>query len=327
MEYYDQAKDCFARSRALRNNRDEHAYFTEIDMISYRINNVSATNRTNALLRAEQHALTFEALRVVPFDRQNLLRNLIGREIPFTELSGRDKKLAIDEIMDGRSSPLLLEYYAQSLLLVRDAKSWQQLSKLVSLYWPSAQTDPATATVIGLIAKNAFIKNAESRFELLRGFYDKLIRYQEARINFVLLAEYVRLIWTDALVLEKYDFLRATIGDIIEVFRESKPTFLNEEFILDKKYYCFNDGDSQLLVELFKDKNTSFSSRQHARRYQKLVNMNYYEGLKFFNIELDPISRYYIKGVRKEVAGRGNMELNFCIKHVYDGFLAADFRV
>lgn len=325
MEYYDWAKEYFARSRALTNTRDEHAYFTDIDMMRYRINSFSDGKTTKALLKAEQCALTFEALRVVPFERQNLLRDLIGQEVPFMKLPIRDQELITSEIMDKKASPLLLEYYAQSLLSHPNTKNWQQLSKLVSLYWESAKKDAATAIVLGLITKRAFIKNAETRFELLRSFFDRLIRYQEAKINFVLLAEYARLIQIDALVLEKYDFLRTTKGEIIDIFRESKPRFLEDEFVLDTKYYCFDEDDSKSLIKYFEDR-VDFSLSKNARRYQNLVNLDRYEGLRFFNIELDPVSRYYIKGVRKEVAIRGKVELNFCIKYTYDGFLATDFR-
>ena len=325
MEYYDLAKDYFARSRALMNTRDEHAYFTDIDMMRYRINSSSDVKTTNAFLKAEMYALTFEALRVVPFERQNLLRDLIGQEVPFRELPDRDRELVKAEIMNRKASPLLLEYYAKSLLSYPKAKNWQRLSKLVSLYWESAKKEPATAIVLGRITKHAFIKNAETRFELLRSFFDRLIRYQETKINFVLLAEYVRLIQIDALVLGKYDFLRTITGDIIDIFRESKPRFLGDEFVLDTKYYCFDGDDSKTLIKYFEGK-VDFSSSKEARRYQNMVNLDRYEGLRFFDIELDPISRYYIRGIHKEVAIRGKAELSFCIKHTYDGFLATDFR-
>jgi hypothetical protein len=325
MEYYDRAKEYFARSRTLTNIRDEHAYFTDIDMMRYRINSSSDVKTSNAFLKAEMYALTFEALRVVPFERQNLLRDLIGQEVPFRELPDRDRELVRAEIMNRKASPLLLEYYAKSLLSYPKAKNWQRLSKLVSLYWESAKKEPATAIVLGLITKHAFIKNAETRFELLRSFFDRLIRYQETKINFVLLAEYARLIQIDALVLGKYDFLRTITGDIIDIFRESKPRFLGDEFVLDTKYYCFDGDDSKTLIKYFEGK-VDFSSSKEARRYQNMVNLDRYEGLRFFDIELDPISRYYIRGIHKEVAIRGKAELSFCIKHTYDGFLATDFR-
>ena len=150
MEYYDRAKEYFARSRTLTNIRDEHAYFTDIDMMRYRINSSSDVKTTNAFLKAEMYALTFEALRVVPFERQNLLRDLIGQEVPFMELPDRDRELVRAEIMNRKASPLLLEYYAKSLLSYPKAKNWQRLSKLVSLYWESAKKEPATAIVLGV---------------------------------------------------------------------------------------------------------------------------------------------------------------------------------
>lgn len=325
MEYYNLAQEYFVRSRTLTHTRDEHAYFTEIQMMRYRINNFPDDKTTKALLQAVQHALTFEALRVIPFERQNLLRSLVGKEIPFMQLPIDDQQLITSEIMQGKASPLLLEYYAQSFLSSPNAENWERLSKLVSSYWEPAKKDPTTAIVLGLITKRAFIKNAETRFELLRSFFDKLIRYKEAKVNFFLLAEYARLIQVDALVLEKYNFLRTITGDIIDIFRESLPRFLKDEFVLDTKYYSFDENDSKSLIKYFEDK-VDFSLSKNTRRYSSIVNLDHYEGLRYFNIELDPISHYYIKGVRKEVATRGKVELNFCIKHTYDGFLAADFR-
>ncbi|MBW2739034.1 MAG: hypothetical protein JRE64_09345, partial [Deltaproteobacteria bacterium] len=133
------------------------------------------------------------------------------------------------------------------------------------------------------------------------------------------------LIQVDALVLGKYDFIRTITGDIIDIFREAKPRFLKDEFVLGTKYYCFDEDDSKSLIKYFEGK-VDFSLSKNARRYQNIVDLDRCEGLRFFNIELDPISRYYIKGVRREVAIRGKVELNFGIKHAYDGFLATDFR-
>ena len=69
-----------------------------------------------------------------------------------------------------------------------------------------------------------------------------------------------------------------------------------------------------------------YSTSKNAESYHSIVNLDNFEGQKFFRIELDPISNYFIRGVRKEVAVRGRVDLNFCIKHRYDGFLATEFR-
>lgn len=278
-----------------------------------------------SLLKAELHALTIEALRVVPSNRQNLLRRSIGQEVPFERLSDQEQRLITEEIMKGKASPLLLEYFAETLISYPSARNWRSLSRLVSLYWDSAKEDPATAIVLGLITRRAFIKNAETRFEFMRGFFDSLVRYREAKVNFVLLAEYIRLVQVDAVVLEKYDFLRAATGAIIDIFRESKPRFLVDEFLLDARYYCFDENNAELLKQYFESR-VDFYSAKNARRYQSMVDLNRYEDLRFFQVELDPISRYYIRGVRKEVATRGKVQLNFVIKHTYDGLVASDFR-
>ena len=325
LEYYDLAKIYFAKSRTLASRREEYAYFTEISMINHRINNFSDDETTMVLLKAEKHALTFEALHVVPFERQNLLKISVEQEVPFIQLSNKHQQIIISKILDGDASPLLLEYYAMSLLSHPNRENWYQLSELVSLYWESAKNDPSIAIILSEIAKRGFIKNATTRFELLRGFFDRLIRYQETKINFLLLARYSRLIQIDALVLEKYDFLRKTSGDIINIFRHSKPKFLEDEFILQNDYYNFDEDNSATLIKYFEQK-VDFYSVTNAQRYQSIVNLDHFEGRRFFKLELDPISNYFIRGFRKEVAISGKAELNFCIKYKYDGFWATDFR-
>ena len=77
--------------------------------------------------------------------------------------------------------------------------------------------------------------------------------------------------------------------------------------------------------EYFESK-IDYSSSKNARRYHSIVNLDYYEGQKYFRLELDPISQYFIRGIRKEVAISGKVELNFSIRYSYDGFKASDFR-
>jgi hypothetical protein len=325
VNYYDLARKYFAKSRTLAYSREEHAYFTEISMIHHRIHNFLDDEKTKALLNAEKYALTLEALRVVPSERQNLLKISINQDVPFIQLPNKYQEIIMSTIKEGKASYLLLDYYADSLFKQPDKEKWQQLYNLVSLYWESAKKDPSIAIILCEISKYAFIKNANTRFELLRVFFDKLIRYQEIRINFPLLARYTRLIQIDALVLEKYEFLRTISGDIINIFRDSKPSFLNDEFVLFNEYYCFEENDLPTLIYFF-ERSSDYCTPKNAERYQSIVNLSNYEGLKFFKIELDPISHYYIRSVRKEVAVRGKVELNFCIKHRYDGFWATDFR-
>jgi hypothetical protein len=324
-EYFNYAKEYFFRSRALMNTRDEHAYFTDIDMTKYRITHAKDDKTTKVLLNAESQALTLEALRVVPVERQNLLRKIIGEGVPFRDLPVIDQNILIKQIMDGNASPILLEYYSESLLSRPAAKSWHELRKIVSLYGKT-DSNIATAAVVGLISKKAFIKSAENRFEFLRGFYDKIVRYREAKMNFALLAEYIRLLLIDGLVLEKYEFLRAITGDIIDLFRESLPRFLKDEFILDKKYYIFDENNKDLLINLFENNSSDFYSHKKAKRFSRLVNLSGSERERYFRIELDPITGYFIRGVRKEIGTHsGRIELNFCIKHTYEGFIATDF--
>lgn len=325
LQYYDLAKKYFAKSRTFSNIREEHAYYTEISMINYRLNNVVVDDDTKALLIAEKNALLFEGLEVIPSDRHNYLTKIAEKEILFNQLPEEDQQFLIYTIKEKKASAWMLEYYANSLLAKPNKDNYNKLSELVSLYWDNGEKDPSIAIILSSIAKYAFIKNAETRFEYLRVFFDKLIRYQEVKINFYLLARYARLVLIDALVLEKYDFLREKSGDIINTFRESKPRFLKDEFVLEKDYYSFDEDDRESLIEYFECKIDN-SLAKNARRYHSIVNLDHYEGQKFFHLELDPISQYFIKGIRKDVAIGGKTELNFCIKHRYDGFLASDFR-
>lgn len=325
MEYFNYAKEYFFRSRALMNTRDEHSYFTDIDMTKYRISSAFDDAKTKALLNAEKQALTLEALRVIPFERQNLLRKIVGEGVLFRELPEKEKEIIVSEIMVGKASPILLEYYSESLLSHPKRKNWDRLNKIVSLYWET-DCDAATATVVGLISRKAFIKNATNRFEFLRVFYDKLVRYRETKINFALLAEYIRLLLVDALVLEKYDFLRAVTGDIRDLFRDYHPRFLRDEFILDKNYYIFDENNTSLLINLFETNASDFYLHKKAKRFSSLVNLSSPGQERYFPIELDPITRYFIRGIRKEVGTHGGKtELNFCIKYTHEGFIATDF--
>jgi len=326
MMYFDSAKDYFKKSRTLSDFSDEHGYFTEIDMLGYRIDNTLADDETKALLNAERHALTFEALRVVPSGRQNLLRDLLWSQTRFKDLPYKDKEIITAHVMSGYASPLLIEYYAQSLLAERTGSKWRQLRSLVNTYWDFSKEDPGTAIVICKLAKLAFLKNADTRLELLRSFFDSLVRYQDANINYVLLAEYIRLISIDALVLEKYDYLRSTMNDIIELFREAKPRFLKDEFVLDKSFYSFDESVHNSLTKMFVDNKANFPAIANATRYQKLVNLDKYRNERYFHIELDPFSQFFIKGLRKQTSARGNVDLSFCIKHTHEGFIATDFR-
>lgn len=325
LEYYDMATDYFSKSRALMMTLNEHPYYTQIDMMAYRINNQNINEEEKVLLRAEQQALTFEALRVVPLARQNLLRESLGQGVPFNALPSKDRLILEAQINSGKASPLLLEYYAHDLLKQRNKRFWQSLADLVSIYWHQAKQDATTAIIVSSIAKRAFIKNAVTRFELLRGYFDQIVRFRDTKINFALLAEYVRLIYTDAIGLQKYDFVHRTTGDIIDVFRESKPRFLEEEYILPVEYYDFDENNESLQRHYYSQK-ISFYSSNGARRYESLVNIDQNKDLIYFTIQLDPITRYYIKGVRKEVAVRGKVTLNFCIKYTWKGFIATDFR-
>jgi len=325
LEYFEAAKEYFAKSRTLMNTQGEHAYFTDIDMTRYRMKHAIDDTDTKALLNAESQALLLEALRVIPKERQNLLRQMIGEGHPYSELPRNEQIIIKKSVYSGAISPILLEYYADHLFSNPDSTTWHQLKEIVTLYWKDS-IDPASATVIGLISKKAFIKPANVRFELLRVFFDKLVRYQEDKISFTMLAEYIRLISIDAFILEKYDFLKSVTGDIIDLFRSSLPRFLKDEYILNKKFYMFDTENEDILINYFKNNSRTFYSKEKALRYLSLVNLIGQE--RYFTIEIDPITRYFIRGIRKEVSSYSSKsELSFRIKHTHNGFFATDIKV
>ena len=324
-QYFDDAKSYFARSRALNGTKEEHGYFTDIDMTRHMVNSFHLTDKKKALLMAEQHALTLEALRVIPFERQNLLRQSLGGEVHFRDIPQKDRDIIKQEVMSGKASPLLLEYYSSDLLSSPKAKNWKRLSDLILKYWDIAINQAQTAIIIALIAKKGFIKNASTRFELLRPFYDNLVRHRSTQINFVLLAEYVRLIQVDAFILGKFSFLRSAMGDVVDLYRDSKPRFLSDEYILDSKYYNFDENNTQELIHIFED-SIDFSRSVYAERFNRLVQVPNEDGTRYFTVQMDPIDHFFIKALKKETAMRGRVELSFNVKQTFDGFMATNFR-
>ena len=324
---FNRAKDFFVRSRVLTGTADEHAYYTDIEMTKYRIANAPDDNRIKVRLYAENQALTLEALRVIPFERQNLLSRLIGEGSPFSELSSGDQAIIREEVLGGKASPILLQYYANFLLERPKSKSWHRLRELAEIH-KARMNDPAIATVVSLFCKRAFIETAATRFERLRTFFDKLVRYREEKMNYTLLAEYIRLIQIDALVLEKFDFLRSIVSDVTGLFREAKPRFLDDEFILDKRYYIFDETNYDLSLEYFILNSHDFNSQKKAHKYSKLVTLRPLGEEKYCLIQLDLVSKYFVRGRRSDIGlKQGKAELSFCVRYTYDGFMATDFGV
>jgi len=324
---FNRAKDFFARSRALTGTADEHAYYTDIEMTKYRIANGQDDNRLKVKLYVENQALTLEALRVIPFERQNLLSRLIGEGLPFSQLPEDNQKIIRDEVMTGKSSPILLQYYANFLLDRPKSKNWHRLRGLAEIH-KDRMSDPAIATVVSLFCKRAFIETAATRFERLRTFFDKLVRYRDEIMNYTLLAEYIRLIQIDALILEKFDFLRSIVPDVTDLFREAKPRFLDEEFILDKEYYIFDEPNHNFSLEYFILNSQDFYSPKKAHHYSKLVTLRPPGEEKYFLIQLDLVSKYFVRGRRSDIGTRqGKVELSFCLRYTYDGLMATDFSV
>jgi hypothetical protein len=325
-EYFNSARKYFRRSRS-RCNLSEHSYYTDISLLNFKIEN--GTNRTKldeALLVAEKNALTFEALKVIPRNRQNYLRDIVGSATPFHRLEHKNQTIIEKEILKGEASPFLIEYYAHSLIGRKARSNWDKLNTLVEAYWERSNSDPQIAIIIALICKQAFIKNAESRFELLRGYFDSLVRYKEKEINFSLLAEFVRMIQIDGFVLKKYDFLQSIAGDIINTFRQSKPRFLVDEYILDDLYYTFDQDNIVNQWKLFKS-DVDFNKDINAMRFSTLVNLNGLRDQRYFKIRIYPFSSFYIRGITKEVSTVGKVDISYNVKHTHEGLIATKIKV
>jgi hypothetical protein len=325
MQYFEDARLYFERARALEAIREEHSYFTDIDMTRDAAAAVTDFKK-RTILKCEQHALTFEALRVVPSERQNLLREKLGEEVPFQSLSDEERSMIKSEVSQGKASTLLLEYYISSLIIHKKEKNWNRLKEIISFYWNRAKLEPSMAVILCHTAKKAFILNSNTRFEFLRMFFDSLVRYRDIKINFRLLAEYVRMIQVDAFVLKKYDFLHSVAGDIIELFRHNKPRFQKDEYILEEKYYCFDETDTKCAKALFTEK-IDFKAIEKAQRFNKIVDLDRGWDEKYFRIKMDPFSPYYLSALKKETALKGRAEVSFLVKHTYQGLRASGFNV
>jgi len=322
---YELARKHLSKCRALEKSNNEYAYVTEISLLNHRYSHISESKSEKNLLNAEKQALTFEALRVVPHNRQNLLQNSLRYATKYTNLTSKEKEDIKLEVLAGKASPLLLKYYTNDFLYQRKPENWNHLSEIVSLYWDSAKKDPGIAIILCLLSKYAFIKNANTRFELLRSYFEELIHQEDYKISFYLLAEYIKLIQIDALALEKYDFLRRTMGSFIKIFREFKPKFLSSEFILEKNLYSFDENDSALLTNYFI--NVDYKFNKYAKRYESMLNIENNSYRRYFDIELDPFSGFFIKGYRADITISGKMTLDFYIKYDFDGFMATDFKI
>jgi len=197
----------------------------------------------------------------------------------------------------------------------------------VDTYWTKAASDFPTAVTICVLAKQAFIKNAESRFNILESYYRNIRYYDESGANFVLLAEYIRLLMVDALMLGRYDFLHKSVSDVAELLKFRKPRFLGDEYILanENELYRFDEGNTgQNLRRFLRYSTKAWGNSRHAARFKRIAHIS---SDRYVNIELDPVTGFYIRAPRQEIAVRlGNARLDFAIKYAPDGFFAVNFN-
>lgn len=322
--YFEDAKYYFSKARTLSSYKEEHAYFTDIEMRRALSEKIFGMSNSDDKI-AEYHAMTFEALKVVPYERQNYLRSLVPQKKSFSELEEKQQSFVLKEIDGGNASPILLEYYAQHLMQKLNKKNWRRLKELTDSYWDKAIKDPSYAVTLCMITKMSFIKNSKTRFEILRRYFDNIVKHKESILSSYLLSNYIRLVQIDAFVLGKFGFLSSSMPEVLEIYQDYKPKFMGDEYILKNDFYYFDENDVEKCVELAKLNNYD-GQDSNWERFNRLVDLDRFRNRKYIHIEIDPISKFYIRGLRMGTTLYGNAELNFCIVHGYDGFKATKFR-
>lgn len=325
-KYFRWAREYLAKSRTLHFGEEEHGYYTEISMLKHRLDHEADLPEVRATIDSDRHALLFEALRVVPPDRQHFLKELLGNEIQFHRLPSQEQELLKNQILSGEASYLLLRYYGDSLLDRRKAKTWKLLRTLIDTYWDKASSDFSTAVTICLLAKRGFIKNAETRLKLLKPYYDKIRYAEKAEVNFILLAEYVRLLMVDAFALGQFQFLYDSAADVAALYTRKKPRFLGDEYILTNEFYRFDENDTEQNIYYFEQyPNSVWSNSRHAARFQRIAYIP--PGDRYVKIQLDNITQYYIRVPRQEIVTHTSYgQLDFAVKYSPEGFFAVDVR-
>ncbi|NOU47283.1 MAG: hypothetical protein HOO86_09495 [Bacteroidales bacterium] len=324
--HYDYAKEFFERDRSVRQFPDEHAYVTDIDMTRHRSESSQEQSTDRILFSAESDALFLEAIKVVPPENQNVLGKKCKPGKRFSELPQENRDTLVELINEGKASGILLQYYTEDLLNNPKQKNWVRLKNIVDIYIKSS--DLRVLIPIMIVSKRAFILSAENRFEILRDHYDKLIRYQEEKISFTLVAEYVKLLIIDAFVLGKYKFITSVMSDIQnKLFIKSFPRFLKDEYILSKELYVFDETDERSLKDLFIKFSNEFDYNNYAQRYERFARIGSLNDM-FVRIEIDQSTRFWVKAIRKEIATiSSKVNLRFNIKYAWDGLKATDFIV
>jgi hypothetical protein len=328
MKHYRAAKDYFDASRRAKPIPDEYGFVTDCDMTRYLLENTPSHDvAQRAVLEGENQSLMFEALQTVPKDGQNYITRRLQYLRRFRELSPDVRKVLEDEIDSGEASAGMISYYAESLLGKGEAKNWHKLARLIEIYEKSS--DIQTLIQVGILSKRAFLKPAITRFEGLRKLYDSLIKFKDSDIGFVSLSEYIRLLQVDAFVLGKFDFLRSLISDVRDIFKYAFPRFLKDEYILKPEFYSFDPGDREGMKLKFLAHVGDFEmyNALSTARFTRTVELPDPHEI-YFNVQIDPTSRLFVRGVRKELAtDKRRIDLTFSIKHSFDGLKATDFNV
>lgn len=326
--YYAEAKQYFRASRRAKAVPDEYGYVTDCDMTRSLLEYTpKSDSKARAELEGENQSLMFEAMRMVPKENQKYIAIRSQYLRSFKELAPDTKQVLEQQIAAGKASATLIRYYWASLFSQKEPKNWRKLARLLDIY--EETDDIHTQVLLGLISKLCFLRSASSRFEKLRRFYDSLIKFRDEDVGFATLSEYIRLLQVDAFVLEKFDLLRSIISDVREIFRFDFPRFLEDEYILQPQFYDFNSQDEQFRKSYFVEHSGDFRTYNSlsGRRFTRLVELPDHRE-HYFNVEIDPVSRLYVRGVRKELAtDKRRIELSFCIKHSFDGLKASDFFV
>lgn len=320
--HYKDAEIYFENSRSIRSIPEEHGYVTNIDLISHRLEDQALDVKKTARLIGKRNGLIFEALTVVPYKRQNyLLERIKSGKSSFSALEENHRKILLEDIEQGNASPLLLQYYLNDLLARPKSKTWIRINKVIKQY--SQHTNLATMIVIALASKKSFVRRADERFEQLRVYFDRIVNDKTNNLSFILVAEYIRLLMIDAIVLNKYDYIRTILPQTIDVFRDFKPRFLDTEYVLPNKYYLFDTHDTAYCKEFFSLNSSDFSDQGKAKRYTVNIKRAWDSSSRYVLLYIDQNSGFFIKAFSKELPYFShNITIEFSIKYTYEGFLA-----
>lgn len=321
-EFYSRAEDMFDKIRRLSVIPDEHDYVTEMDMITSKIQDEEHTVEQLAELNAKRSYLCLEAMKVIPKERQKVLIRRKELAKPFKELPHNEQKILMRKIDNGLASAALIEYYTAHMFEKSEVKYWPILKNIVDVYFiEGAPLD--ILTVVGKISKHAFILDSKTRFEILRTAFSE-ITSKNTTHGFIIVSEYMKLLFLDALSLSQYHFLKSAWRDYRELNRQSFPRFLENEYLLEQNFYTVNALDLDNSRFYYLNHCKEFFSPKNSKKFTRDVQIDANTNDIYFDILLDIVTNFRLRGIKRELQElRAKFRIEFEIKFSYDGFIAS----